>query len=167
SHAGAVRDLAGDRLRRWTGVAAGGGRGAGCADVSVGVGRAGDRGPDHRAGVDLHLPPDGTGPAGVDRPVGQRVVHDDARAGRPVRIPFAGAGFQLGAGVSVLRLTGNQSAISPARTPDSCNVPAATASVTVSSPVASRSQVRGSVSTTFGGFPRLCLVPEMHCTATN
>src|SRR5690606_26225044 len=116
---------------------------------------------------DLHLPPDGTGPAGVDRPVGQRVVHDDARAGRPVRIPFAGAGFQLGAGVSVLRLTGNQSAISPARTPDSCNVPAATASVTVSSPVASRSQVRGSVSTTFGGFPRLCLVPEMHCTATN
>ena len=36
-----------------------------------------------------------------------------------------------------------------------------------SRPVASSSQVRGSVSTTFGGLPRVCSGPEMHCTATN
>ena len=33
--------------------------------------------------------------------------------------------------------------------------------------MASSSQVRGSVSTTLGGVPRVCLGPAIHCTATN
>jgi hypothetical protein len=63
--------------------------------------------------------------------------------------------------------TGRNWAISPAREPDDWTAPPATASGSVSRPVASRSQVRGSVSTTLGGFPRVCARPEMHCTATN
>ena len=54
---------------------------------------------------------------------------------------------------------GNQSATSPARDPEDCSAPRAAASATVSRPVARRSQVRGSVSTTFGGFPRVVSDP--------
>ena len=50
---------------------------------------------------------------------------------------------------------------------DSRSAPEALASTTCSSPVASSSHVRGSVSTTLGGVPRVCLGPETHCTATN
>ena len=45
--------------------------------------------------------------------------------------------------------------------------PAATASAKSVRPVTSRSQVCGSVSTTFGGVPRVCRGPATHWTATN
>ncbi|PKV78072.1 hypothetical protein ATK86_2433 [Nocardia fluminea] len=62
---------------------------------------------------------------------------------------------------------GSHPAISPALVPDALTTPARTASSNASSPVASNNQVRASVSTTFGGFPRVCRGPSMHCTATN
>src|SRR6476659_1368691 len=63
--------------------------------------------------------------------------------------------------------TGSQSASSAARDPESRSDPSATASRNASSPVASNSQVRASVSTTLGGLPLVWDNPEMHCTATN
>ena len=45
-------------------------------------------------------------------------------------------------------------------------MPSAIACSTLRSPVASSSQVRGSVSTTLGGVPRVWRTPAMHCTAT-
>ncbi len=59
------------------------------------------------------------------------------------------------------RHQGSQRATSPARDPDICT--AAPASSRSSSPVASSSQVRGSVSTTLGGFPRVG--GALRCTA--
>ena len=53
--------------------------------------------------------------------------------------------------------TGSHRPISAARAPDSCSAPLAAASATSSRPVASSSQVRGSVSTTLGGLPRRVL----------
>lgn len=63
--------------------------------------------------------------------------------------------------------SGNQASISPAREPESCSAPLPRACATPDSPVATRSQVRGSVCTTLGGVPRVCRGPEMHCTAAN
>ncbi|VFA93927.1 Uncharacterised protein [Nocardia farcinica] len=65
------------------------------------------------------------------------------------------------------RTTGSQRAISPARLPDAVTSPAATASSKSRKPVANSNHVRGSVSTTFGGVPRVCRGPSTHCTATN
>src|ERR1700677_693948 len=62
---------------------------------------------------------------------------------------------------------GSQCPISPAREPDKVSAPVAVASASPNSPVASSSHVRGSASTTLGGVPRVCLGPEMHCTAAN
>ena len=52
-----------------------------------------------------------------------------------------------------------------ARWPEACTRPAARASSHVSPPVARASHVAASVSTTFGGVPRVCLGPSTHCTA--
>ena len=54
-----------------------------------------------------------------------------------------------------------------ARVPLALTAPAATASAHAIRPVASRSHVSGSVSTTFGGVPRVCRGPATACTATN
>ena len=70
-------------------------------------------------------------------------------------------------GQSLSATTGSHAAISGARAPDRLSLPPAAASSTRSSPVASSSHVRGSVSTTLGGLPRVCRGPEMHWTATN
>ena len=51
--------------------------------------------------------------------------------------------------------------------PTASSAPAPFASATDNSPAASSSQVRGSVSTTLGGVPRVCRGPATHCTATN
>ena len=77
-------------------------------------------------------------------------------------------GGPAGHETTYVRLTrGSAGAISPARAPESCTAPLAAASASSIRPVASSSHVRGSVSTTFGGVPRVCLGPEMHWTATN
>lgn len=62
---------------------------------------------------------------------------------------------------------GSHPAISPALVPEAVNAPDSAAASNVNSPVASSNHVRGSVSTTFGGFPLVCRGPSMHCTATN
>ena len=64
-------------------------------------------------------------------------------------------------------MRGSHCSISAAREPDSVSAPEAFASARRNSPVASSSQVRGSVSTTLGGVPRVCRGPATHCTATN
>jgi hypothetical protein len=69
--------------------------------------------------------------------------------------------------IQLRAITGNQCSISLAREPDSASAPAPFASATDNSPAASSSQVRGSVSTTLGGVPRVCRGPATHCTATN
>jgi hypothetical protein len=45
--------------------------------------------------------------------------------------------------------------------------PVATASAQVRVPVAKATQVRESISMTFGGVPRVCWAPSTHCTAPN
>ena len=54
-----------------------------------------------------------------------------------------------------------------ARVPEALMRPAAAASVHCSAPVASAIHVAGSVSTTFGGVPRVCRGPSITCTAPN
>jgi len=49
-----------------------------------------------------------------------------------------------------------------ARTPLADTVPALTASAQLNRPVASLTKVSGSVSTTFGGVPRVCRGPATH-----
>lgn len=62
---------------------------------------------------------------------------------------------------------GNHPEISGALVPEASILPDATSASKVVFPVASLNQVRGSVSTTLGGVPRVCRGPSMHCTATN
>lgn len=67
---------------------------------------------------------------------------------------------------AVARVMGSQWATSPARLPEALTAPDTTATSNSRRPVASKSQVRGSVSTTFGGVPLVCRGPSTHCTAT-
>ena len=62
---------------------------------------------------------------------------------------------------------GSSSAMSAARWPEALTRCSSIAVVSGSNPVASSSQVRGVVSTTFGGVPRVCRTPSRHWTATN
>ncbi len=63
------------------------------------------------------------------------------------------------------RTTGRCAANSPARVPDTSMWGRASAKSV--RPRARRSHSRGGTSTTFGGVPRVCRGPSMHCTATN
>lgn len=63
-----------------------------------------------------------------------------------------------------MRTIGSQRAISLARVPEMeiCGL-----SPNNSRPAAIRSHVRGSISTTFGGVPRRCVIPVTHWMAAN
>src|SRR5258708_29666834 len=115
---------------------------------------------------------DGHGSAAPWRTIGDVTESTGSTAGAPNPMGVLGTEISLHnpkpAVQSYIQPTsnrGNQWPISPAREPDSRSAPAAFASSSDSSPVASRSQVRGSASTTFGGVPRVCLGPEIHWTA--
>lgn len=54
-----------------------------------------------------------------------------------------------------------------ARAPLARTRPAATASCHAVRPIAISNQVTGSISTTFGGVPRVCFGPSTHCIAPN